>query len=55
MRTYGSLILLEMGMVFRAMYLEKDARRGGDQMNFEENENAKVDITICICILLAKC
>ena len=30
MRTYGALILLEMGMVFRAMYLEKDLKRRGD-------------------------
>lgn len=54
MRTYGALILVEMGMVFRAMYLEKDMRRSGDQMNLEEYENAKVDICMCMCIVLAK-
>jgi hypothetical protein len=26
LRTYGSLILLEMGMVFKSLYLDKDSR-----------------------------
>lgn len=54
MRTYGSLILLEMGMVFKGLYLDKDQRdtRGSD--NFDDSENDKIDITTCLCILLAK-
>jgi hypothetical protein len=53
LRTYGTLILVEMGMVFRSMYLERDMRRT-EKMNIEEHENSKIDITICLCILLSK-
>jgi hypothetical protein len=56
-RTYGSLILLEMGMVFKGLYSNKDqslpnGARSLQDMN--DHENSKVDITICMSILLAK-
>lgn len=51
LRTYGSLILLEMGMVFRGLYLEKAGRSLND---IDDHENSKIDINICLCILLAK-
>jgi hypothetical protein len=55
LRTYGSLILVEMGMVFRGLYLDKDQRvqrASLEEMN--NHENSKIDINICLCILLAK-
>lgn len=51
-RTYGSLILVEMGMVFKGLYIDKD--RMNSQGN-QDHENSKIDITICMSILLAKC
>ncbi len=54
LRTYGSLILLEMGMVFRGLYLDKDMKAGRSLTEFDEHENSKIDINICLCIFLAK-
>lgn len=55
MRTYGSLILIEMGMVFRGLYIDRD-HKGYGRTNEElaDHENSKIDINICLCILLAK-
>lgn len=52
MKTYGSLILIEMGMVFRALYTQKGQAPSSAVM--EDIENQKIDITMCLCILLAK-
>ena len=52
LRTYGSLILLEMGMVFKGLYLDKDSR--AQTKMTDDFENSKVDITISLCILLSK-
>lgn len=56
LKTYGSLILIEMGMVFKGLYLDKDQiskiRYGGPSA--EDNENSKIDICICLCVLLSK-
>jgi uncharacterized Fe-S center protein len=53
MDTYGSVIVVEMGKVFRAMYLEREMR-SREMIGVEEIENYKVDICMCLCILLAK-
>ena len=58
MRTYGSLILLEMGMVFKGLYIDKNQRAANGRPtmgDFADNENSKIDITTFLCILLAKC
>jgi len=52
LRTYGSLILLEMGMVFKSLYLDKDAR--AVRRDPQESENSMIDICISLCILLSK-
>ncbi len=55
MRTYGSLILIEMGMVFRGLYLDRDQKGyGRSNEELSDHENSKIDINICLCILLAK-
>jgi hypothetical protein len=58
LRTYGSLILVEMGMVFKGLYIDKDHRLINGQMasieELQDRENSKIDITICMSILLAK-
>jgi len=55
LRTYGSLILVEMGMVFRGLYLDKDQRMQRASLeDLNDHENSKIDINICLCILLAK-
>jgi hypothetical protein len=54
LRTYGSLILVEMGMVFRGLYLDKDQKAQSSIDELQDHENSKIDINICLCILLAK-
>ena len=54
LRTYGSLILVEMGMVFRGLYLDKDQKAQVSLDEHQDHENSKIDINICLCILLAK-
>lgn len=53
LRTYGSLILIEMGMVFKALYLEKDQKAVRTD-SLEDYENYKIDITIALSVLLSK-
>ncbi len=40
-------MLIEMAKVFKGLYVDKNQK---DALN----ENQKIDITICICILMAK-
>ena len=42
-------------MVFRGLYLDRDSKIAGKSIDeLSDHENSKIDINICLCILLAK-
>lgn len=54
LRTYGSVMLVEMGMIFKELYLQKERKTIGRGTDKDENKNHRNDIIICMSILLAK-
>ncbi|CDW71951.1 UNKNOWN [Stylonychia lemnae] len=54
LQAFGSRLLMEMGLVFKQVYLDNDSH-SDYQKDQDEQENQKIDITMCICILLSKC
>ena len=55
METYGSQLLVEMGTVFKSLYLDKQQHYGkiSKQEEISEQENTKIDIVQCLCVLFA--
>ena len=53
LRTYGSLIFVEMGLVFKGLYLDRNQAHRSPIDSVEDNENQKIDISTCLCVLLA--
>ena len=55
--TYGGLLLLEFGQVFRSLYVDqRDARQKvGVPNEYGEHENSKIDISLCMSLLIASC
>jgi len=56
--TYGCLLLMEFGQVFKALYIDmRDARQMQTHMPREhgEHENSKIDISMCLSLLIASC
>lgn len=47
-----------MGIIFKSLYIDKNSK---EAVNYHrrahelDSENSKIDITTCICILLARC
>jgi hypothetical protein len=55
MDSYGGFLLLEYGTVFKALYTEKKVQelRNNEYEDLSEKENSKIDICMCISVLLA--
>jgi hypothetical protein len=52
--TYGTALMLEFCQVFRALYIDVPSGKTPDTGDHFEMENAKVDICVCLNILLSK-
>ena len=53
--TFGGLLLVEFGQVFRALYIDQHDQRLASGLPREEgeHENSKIDISMCLNILIA--
>jgi hypothetical protein len=53
--TYGGQLLLEFGQVFKALYVDqRDARQVSSvPRDLAERENSKIDVCMCLSILVA--
>jgi len=52
--TYGSLLLVEFGQVFRALYVDQRDSRQSTSLprDLNEHENSKIDVCLCLAILV---
>lgn len=55
METYGGYLLLEFATVFKALYVDKKEARSayGNEDTIDEQENQKIDICMCLSVLLS--
>lgn len=53
--TFGGLLLIEFGQVYRALYvdLHDERQQMGVPRDMADHENSKIDICLCLNILLA--
>lgn len=58
MQSYGSSFLLEMGLVFKSLYVNKHDPAIGRGINPSPNDNSenfRIDIGLCLSVLLSSC